>query len=547
MVERRPTKNEKRRLKKKQQPEGTTATRATVATADNNENSDSNGNDDDDVQVEYVSADLAGTLLPFGGTVLDEFKSVFEKFARPEELTTQAAAPAAAATAAAAAAAAGSSSDRLDADGGALVPDAGDEDDAPKLSRRKKKLLSRLSVAELKQLVQRPDVVEAHDVTSSDPRLLVYLKAGRNTVPVPRHWCHKSKYLQRKRGIEKPPFQLPEFIADTGISKIRASVMEQEALKKSKQKARDRLQPRMGKIDIDYQVLHDAFFKYQTKPKLGGHGDLYYEGKEFEVDMKHHKPGVLSGELVAALGMPDRTTAPPPWLINMQRYGPPPSYPHQRIPGLSAPIPAGASFGYHPGGWGKPPVDEYGRPLYGDVFGTVEEGVGDDPTVDKTTRWGGLVEVEGAAEEEEEEEDEGEGGGEGDEDAAGGTETPATVDGGASQYSGMETPDTVMDLRKRAGLETPDTTVSRELYQVVSERATAQGSAGQLFGSDRTYVLPGKGGDDASAGSAAGGLAGESTEFEDASGAAAGGDGKAKKRRRVEDNVVAKKIKDFKF
>ena len=29
-----------------------------------------------------------------------------------------------------------------------------------------------------------------------------------------------------------------------------------------------------------------------------------------------------------------------------------------------------ASFGYHAGGWGKPPVDELGKPLYGDVFGT---------------------------------------------------------------------------------------------------------------------------------------------------------------------------------
>ena len=28
------------------------------------------------------------------------------------------------------------------------------------------------------------------------------------------------------------------------------------------------------------------------------------------------------------------------------------------------------SFGYHAGGWGKPPVDELGKPLYGDVFGT---------------------------------------------------------------------------------------------------------------------------------------------------------------------------------
>ena len=31
-------------------------------------------------------------------------------------------------------------------------------------------------------------------------------------------------------------------------------------------------------------------------------------------------------------------------------------------------------FGYHAGGWGKPPVDEHGKPLYGDVFGTAGEG-----------------------------------------------------------------------------------------------------------------------------------------------------------------------------
>jgi hypothetical protein len=45
--------------------------------------------------------------------------------------------------------------------------------------------MTRLSVAQLKQLVSRPDVVEMHDVTAQDPRLLVCLKATRNTVPVP--------------------------------------------------------------------------------------------------------------------------------------------------------------------------------------------------------------------------------------------------------------------------------------------------------------------------------------------------------------------------
>lgn len=76
------------------------------------------------------------------------------------------------------------------------------------------------------QLVARPDVVEMHDVTAHEPKLLVHLKATRNTVPVPRHWCFKRKYLQGKRGIEKPPFELPEFIKRTGIQEMREALQE---------------------------------------------------------------------------------------------------------------------------------------------------------------------------------------------------------------------------------------------------------------------------------------------------------------------------------
>jgi hypothetical protein len=75
-------------------------------------------------------------------------------------------------------------------------------------------------------LVARPDVVEMHDVTAQEPKLLVHLKATRNTVPVPRHWCFKRKYLQGKRGIEKPPFELPEFIKRTGIQEMREALQE---------------------------------------------------------------------------------------------------------------------------------------------------------------------------------------------------------------------------------------------------------------------------------------------------------------------------------
>jgi len=234
--------------------------------------------------------------------------------------------------------------------------------------------------------------------------------------------------------------------------------------KKLKTKQKDKMQPKMGKADIDYQVLHDAFFKFQTKPKLSTHGDLYYEGKEFECTLRQKKPGHLSDELKAALGMPEGS--PPPWLINMQRYGPPPSYPALKIQGLNAPIPEGASFGYHPGGWGKPPVDQFGRPLYGDVFGV---GARDDNTINDIIEkepWGELEAEDSSSDEEEEDEEEQE-------------LDPVTESSGiesvTSITSGLETPDAQLDLRKHSGKATPvsdgkDTPQEEKpLYQVLEQ------------------------------------------------------------------------------
>lgn len=378
-------------------------------------------------------------------------------------------------------------------------------EDKSKLSKRKLKKLTRLSVAELKQLVHRPDVVEMHDVTARDPKLLVQLKAHRNTVQVPRHWCFKRKYLQGKRGIEKPPFNLPDFIKRTGIMEMRASLQDKDESKTLKAKMRERSRPKLGKIDIDYQKLHDAFFKWQTKPKMTIHGDLYYEGKEFETRLKEKKPGDLSEELRTALGMPVGPSAnkvPPPWLIAMQRYGPPPSYPNLKIPGLNAPIPENCSFGYHAGGWGKPPVDENGKPLYGDVFGTSISNADDGPddvTVDRSL-WG---ELESESEESSEEEEEGgaedgedaeEGGAIGVADTTG-LVTPAeglvTPSGLSSIPAGMETPETI-ELRKRkieSEMEGGETPV---LYQVLPERRNERIGAA-MMASAHVYDMTGVG------------------------------------------------------
>ena len=126
--------------------------------------------------------------------------------------------------------------------------------------------------------------------------------------------------MQGERGIEKPPFQLPAYIADTGIASVKDALREKEHDQTLKASTRARVQPKMGKVDIDYQKLHDAFFRFQTKPaSLTGFGEMYYEGKEFETRLKERRPGDLSEELKEALSIPP--LAPPPWLLRQQQMG----------------------------------------------------------------------------------------------------------------------------------------------------------------------------------------------------------------------------------
>ena len=56
--------------------------------------------------------------------------------------------------------------------------DADDDADPNRMSKKKRKLESRLKIAALKQLCPRPEVVEVWDVTAPDPQLLVYLKVS---------------------------------------------------------------------------------------------------------------------------------------------------------------------------------------------------------------------------------------------------------------------------------------------------------------------------------------------------------------------------------
>eukprot|EP00055_Hartaetosiga_balthica_P017206 m.113650 g.113650 ORF g.113650 m.113650 type:complete len:537 (+) comp9268_c0_seq2:12-1622(+) len=434
----------------------------------------------EDVEIEYEPEELSVADMPSAA----EFASVFEafKFKDPEEEEEEKKTS-------------GKDTELKDMSDERQVKfeeDEEEDEDGAKLTKKQLRKRSRLTVAQLKQVVTRPDVVEMHDVNSPDPTTLVKLKSTRNSVPVPRHWCSKRKYLQGKRGIEKPAYQVPDFIKKTGIVEMRQALDEREKEMNMKARMRNKIRPKMGKLDLDYQKMHDAFFRWQTKPKMSIHGDMYFESKEFETAMPTRRPGELSRELKEALGMPLEATAtpvPPPWLLNMHRFGPPPSYPNLNIAGVNAPLPKGASYGFHPGGWGKPPVDGKGVPLYGDVFGEKIQmaDVGDlDENVDKTL-WGQI-------ESESEEESEAESGEESEEesdDEDDGMDTPSgfvsqTPSGTTSM--GLSTPET-LDLRKRQTIEKEMEDTSRlPLYKVIPQMDT-QTSNKDLLGSSHTYDL----------------------------------------------------------
>ncbi|CAM5154597.1 unnamed protein product, partial [Natator depressus] len=149
----------------------------------------------------------------------------------------------------------------------------------------------------------------------------------------------------------------------------------------------------------------------------------------------------------------------------------------------------GCSFGYHAGGWGKPPVDETGKPLYGDVFGTNAsefQTKAEEEEIDRTP-WGELEpsDEESSEEEEEEESDE-------EKPDETGFITPAdsgliTPGGFSSVPAGMETPE-LIELRKKKIEEAMDGSETPQLFTVLPEKRTAT-VGGAMMGSTHIYDM----------------------------------------------------------
>ncbi|CAD1807965.1 hypothetical protein FOB58_001342 [Candida parapsilosis] len=206
------------------------------------------------------------------------------------------------------------------------------------LSKRQLRLRNKVSLASLKMSTHRPEIVEPTDADAQDPYLLVFIKSQPNIIPVPSHWSSKRDYLSSKRGVERPSFQLPKFIRDTGIEEMRSTTTSSDD-RTLKQQQRERVQVKLGRLDMDYEKLYRAFFHHQSKPRLSKFGELYEEGKELVDELtneaKKMRPGVVSKTLRQALGMNDHDlNIAPAWITIMKDIGKPPSYQDLIIPGI---------------------------------------------------------------------------------------------------------------------------------------------------------------------------------------------------------------------
>lgn len=203
------------------------------------------------------------------------------------------------------------------------------------LSKRQFRKLYQIPLAILKIEASRPEIVDWMDADAPDPRMLIYLKSTHNAVPVPPRWRYsRGKTASIKREVlSKEPFELPGFIQQTGILAMRETTGDNEDT--LKQRMRQRVQPKMGQLDLDFDKLYDAFFKYQVKPPMLGYGEVCEEGWAGYKDktnktMYNFTPGVMSLTLKSALGMPSGSNIPP-WSDKMLEVGPPPCYPNMKV------------------------------------------------------------------------------------------------------------------------------------------------------------------------------------------------------------------------
>jgi splicing factor 3B subunit 2 len=215
--------------------------------------------------------------------------------------------------------------------------------------------------------------------------------------------------------------------------------------------------------------------------------------------MRGYKPGRMSPELRMALSIPEN--APPPWLVNMQRYGPPPAYPNLKIPGVNAPIPESIAFGY-----GRLFTDEKGFTVYADCHGLNKAVY--QRRQNRRPHWGAIKDVPDEEEESEPEDEEEEDEEEPEYEGIGRSDLPdisaadiyeeeqklrsekVNLDDLKSGIASLIQGTTAPVEKKRPPTMPPIPTEARPLYEILPEVKAASSGQSEIYASSHGYAVP---------------------------------------------------------
>ncbi|KAL6939612.1 hypothetical protein ACO0RG_003457 [Hanseniaspora osmophila] len=181
----------------------------------------------------------------------------------------------------------------------------------------KKKNHTPPSLLELKTYVSGfSELIQDYDVTSTNPFTNAAIKTNKNAVDVPENWKQKRGYLTSRSLMDKPNFELPDLMKQTGIQELRQIDPFDDPNggnnNSLKEETRAKIQPKMNVLDLDYKKLYDVIFKIGANWKPDNmlqFGDLYYENREMDFNNtlegydKRFRPGKLSESLLSALGL----------------------------------------------------------------------------------------------------------------------------------------------------------------------------------------------------------------------------------------------------
>merc|ERR1712032_783118 len=129
-------------------------------------------------------------------------------------------------------------------------------------SKRKNRVASRPSLVSLKQLSPKAEEVFSFDTTAEDPHTLLYLKSVFDSREVPTNWDRRQCKIMTLCNFSAL-FVLPSFLLSTGVSAIRNH--DSYDINNTSYSGRNRIRPKNSRIQLNYDVLRDVFFKYQFK------------------------------------------------------------------------------------------------------------------------------------------------------------------------------------------------------------------------------------------------------------------------------------------